>query len=105
MIVWIALSIAAGITLWLAGFWAGSMLTRAMRETVTREVPKIITTEKVVEIEKPVIVQMPVNKPVPAATGPSLPVMGSTRHVIADPVERETMARIQQLTNGTPEAG
>lgn len=106
MIAWVVLAIAAGISLWLAGFWAGSMLTRAMREVVTRDVPQIITTEKVVEIEKPVIVQMPATVQKPrTSVGPSLPVMGTTRHIIADPTEREQMERIQQLTGQTPEAG
>jgi hypothetical protein len=107
MIAWVVIGIAAGIALWLAGFWAGSMLTRSMREVITRDVPQIITTEKVVEIEKPVIVQMPATvqkQPPRATTGPSLPVMGATRHVIADPAERQQMERIQQLTGNTPEA-
>lgn len=101
---WIALGIAAGIALWLAGFWAGSMLTRALREVIHRDVPQLITTEKIVEVEKPVIIQMPAVPQKAAVTGPSLPVMGGNRHVIASPNEREQIERIQQLTGQIPEA-
>ncbi len=101
------IEIAAGIALYLLGFWAGAMLTRATREIVEREVPRVVTTEKVVEVEKPVLVQVPVApaRPPVSGNGGSLPIMGTgTRNIIADPNQREQLEHIQGLISTTPEA-
>lgn len=51
--------IFVGCFLFVSGVGTGIFLTRKSREVITREVPRIVETERVVEHEKPVIVQIP----------------------------------------------
>lgn len=89
------------IVLFLAGFYTGIWVQRHSREVIEREVAKIVTTEKVVEVEKPVVIQVPAQRPPQTA---AFATMGSpNRSVIADPQERAQMEHIQQLANMSPE--
>lgn len=102
--VWIAIATAYGIALFWVGFYWGVKMTRALRETVRVEVPKVVTTEKLVEIEKPVFVQTPPTpKPANAGNGPALPIMRG-RNVIADPNERQQLQHISELMSTEREA-
>lgn len=83
----------ACIVLFLCGFYTGLYIARHSRE--------VITVEKVVE--KPAVIPMSTTQPLPKQPA-SLPVMGKTRHIIADPTEREQMEHITTLFNNTPEA-
>lgn len=104
-VVWVAVGTAYGISLFWVGFYWGIRMTRTLRETVVHEVPKIVTTERVVEIEKPVLVQpnMTINKPTNGGSGPALPVMRG-HSVIADPTERAQLEHMQELMSTEPEA-
>lgn len=51
--------ILGGLTLFLGGFYSGIWVQRNSREVIEREVPKIITTEKVAFAEVPHVVQVP----------------------------------------------
>lgn len=101
---WVLVGCSFGIGMYFAGFWAGSKLTRALREVEIHEVPQIVTTEHIVEVEKPVVVQIPAAT-VQRTTGPSLPVMGiNNRNVVTNPAERAQMERMQDLMGLSPEA-
>lgn len=87
------------VSLFILGFYTGLWIARHSYRTV--EVPKIVTTEKVVEVEKAVIVQVP--KPVPTNTG-SLAVMGATpRTDVLRPEERREAEHMNDLISGLPE--
>lgn len=102
-IAWVLVGTAYGIALFWVGFFWGIKMTRTLREVVTHEVPQIITTEKVVEIEKPVLVHAPMSKPVNGGNGPALPVMRG-KSIIADPNERAQLEGIRDLMSIEPEA-
>lgn len=96
---YIALVITAACSLFVAGIYTGIWIMR--HNTV--EVPKIITTEKVVEHEVPKIIQVPVPAPPRPRQGPALPIMEGKRSVVADPVEKAEAEQIMSLLGGMPE--
>jgi hypothetical protein len=88
------------IPLFLAGVYTGIWIQR--HSWHDREVPKIVTTEKVVEVEKPVVVQVPT--PVKGGNGGALPIMGTdVRSLIADPNQRAEYEKVTQLLSQQPE--
>lgn len=87
-----SLFLAAGITLFLLGFYTGIWVQRHSREVVEREVPKIITTEKVVEIKVPELIQIPTRE----AGG--MAVIGQNKEVLDKQAAQEAR-RMQQLIN------
>lgn len=98
IVLWSALAILAGCLLFLGGFYTGIWVWRRSERQV--EVPKVVTTEKVVVHEKPVVLQVPMGRP---KQGPSTPVMGSNKSVIVDPVERAEAEKMEQLVGGLAE--
>jgi hypothetical protein len=95
-----AAALAAGILLFLAGLYTGIWIQR--HSYTDREVAKLIPTEKIVEVEKPVIVQVPMpTKP----AGPNLAIMGSNgaKTSVLDPVRKAESDRQFDLLNNMPE--
>jgi len=95
---WITLAIAAGCLLFLAGFYTGVWIQRHSYQD--REVPKIVISEKVVVHEVPKVIEVPSARP---RQGPSTPLMGTNKHVIIDPTEREEAEKMTGLINQLPE--
>ena len=95
---WIVLAIAAGYLLFLAGFYTGVWIQR--HSYTDREVPKIVTTEKVVVHQVPQIIQVPIARP---KEGPSTPLMGTNKSVIADPTQRAEVEKMEGLLSQLPE--
>lgn len=95
-----ALLLAAGVLLFLAGFYTGVWIQR--HSYTDREVPKIITTEKLVEVEKPIVIQVP-RPPAPSSGG--LPIMGtgSRKNNVLNPEEKDAADRMSDLLGGMPE--
>lgn len=99
IVLWSALAILGGCLLFLGGFYTGVWIQRNSYQD--REVPKVVTTEKVVVHNVPEYIQVPAVRPPQPA---SLPVMGSKRnHVIVDPTEREATQRVGELLDQLPE--
>ena len=92
---WIALGILAGVSAYLAGVYTGIWLIRKNREVITREVEKIVPTEKVVIQEVARIVQVPTQQPREMG---GMAVIG--QHGNRSVVDQQTMeanSRMQQL--------
>lgn len=89
----------AAVVLFLAGFYTGLWVQR--HSYVDREVPKIIETQRVIEKEKPVVIQVP--RPAPA-NGGSLPIMGSGANKnVLTPQQQSEAQHMQELLGGMPE--
>lgn len=94
--------LTAGIVLFLAGIYTGIWIQR--HSYTEREVAKLIPTDKVVEIEKPVIVQVPVAQR-PSNGGGSLAVMGTgNKNDILTPGQRQESEKMTDLLSQLPEA-
>jgi hypothetical protein len=95
-------ALTAGFVLvFLAGFYTGLWVQR--HSYVDREVPKIITTEKLVEVEKPVVIQVPT--PARSNGGGNLAIMGGNgpKSSVIDPGKRAEADRQFDLLNQMPE--
>jgi hypothetical protein len=94
------------VVTFLLGFYTGRHDARTNREVIEREVAKIVPTERIVEVEKAVIVQVPVFAEQPKQpSGASLPIMGSNRrNIITDPNERAAADGMASLLSQLPEA-
>jgi hypothetical protein len=95
-----AAALAAGILLFLTGFYTGLWVQR--HSYTDREVPKLIPTERVVEVEKPVIVQVPVQ---PKPGGASLAIMnnGNPKTNVLNPNQKAEADRMSDLLTQMPE--
>lgn len=93
---------ACGVALFLAGFYTGVWIQRHSREVITREVEKLISTDRVVEVEKPIVVQVPV--PMKQKDGGSLVwSKPANKSIITDPKKRAEAEGITSLLNSLPE--
>jgi hypothetical protein len=95
-----AAALAAGILLFLTGFYTGLWVQR--HSYTDREVAKLIPTEKVVEVEKAVIVQVPTP---PRPGNASLAIMnnGNPKTNVLDPATRAEADRMTDLLTQMPE--
>lgn len=93
--------VIGAIATFLVGFYTGLYIAR--HSYVDREVPKIIERDRVVEVEKPVVIQIP-RQAAPQPAG--LAVMGTSGqkgHVL-DPKQQAEADRMSDLLNQMPEA-
>ncbi len=94
------LLLLVGIALFLGGIYTGIWIQRHSYND--REVPKIITTERLVEVEKPIVVQVP--RPAAGSSGGALPIMGiKAKHDVLNPSERAGAEHMAGLISDLPE--
>jgi hypothetical protein len=95
--------VAGGILIFIAGFYTGLYIAR--HSYVDREVAKIVTTEKLVEVEKPVVIQVPRPEPAKRPSGGGLPIMGSSnKNDVLNPAQRQEAEKMTDLLSQLPEA-
>lgn len=90
-----------GILLFIAGFYTGVWIQRHSYHI--REVPKLITTEKIVEVEKPIVIQVPRSAP---SQGAQLAIMnnrGGPKGNVLDPIKQAESERMTDLISQMPE--
>lgn len=96
-----AFAVVLGILLFIAGFYTGLWVQRHSTTTIERDVPQIITTEKVVEHEKPVVIQVPMPAP-PREGGP---VLIGARQPLSGPDYAEAQRQQELIRTTNPEVG
>lgn len=88
-----ALLVIGGIGLFIAGLYTGLWIQR--HSYTDREVERLIPTDRLVEVEKPVIIQVPQGAP---KQGPQLAVMGSgSKTDILTPNQRQEAEKMTSL--------
>ncbi len=93
------LFLLVGIALFLIGIYTGIWIQR--HSYTDREVPKIVETQVVVPVEKPIVVQVP--RP-HGNGGGALPIMGmKAKHDVLNPSERAGAEHMAGLISDLPE--
>ncbi len=94
------LLLLVGIVLFLAGIYTGIWIQR--HSYTDREVPKVVETQVVVPVEKPIVVQVP--RPASGNGGGALPIMGlKAKHDVLNPSERAGAEHMAGLISDLPE--
>lgn len=96
-----AVLIATGLLLFLAGFYTGVWIQR--HSYTDREVAKIVVTEKLVEVEKPVVIQVP-RATAPSGGGLAIMTGGRNKSNVLDPAQRAEAEKQFDLLSQMPEA-